>query len=208
MQLAPNDALLVIDMQNDFLVEGAPLQVRGGLELIPGINALAARFPHVLLTQDWHPAHHISFASTHSRQPFTDSIDAPYGPQALWPDHCLQGTSGADIHPGLHLPQAELILRKGFRTGVDSYSAFFENDRTTATGLAAYLRERSLTRLFFVGVALDFCVGHSATAAARLGFESFVVDDLTAAVDLPGTVAAVDQAFTAANVHRLGADTL
>ncbi len=208
MQLAPHDALLVIDMQNDFLVEGAPLQVHAGFELIPGINALAARFPHVLLTQDWHPARHISFASTHSRQPFTDSIDAPYGPQALWPDHCLQGTSGADIHPGLHLPQAELILRKGFRTGVDSYSAFFENDRTTATGLAAYLRERSLTRLFFVGVALDFCVGHSATAAARLGFESFVVDDLTAAVDLPGTVAAVNQAFTAADVHRLGAATL
>ena len=208
MQLTPHDALLVIDMQIDFLLEGAPLQVRGGLDLIPGINALAHRFEHVLLTQDWHPVRHISFASTHGRQPFTDSIEAPYGPQALWPDHCLQGTPGADIHPGLHLPQAELILRKGFRTGVDSYSAFFENDRVTPTGLAAYLRERSLTRLFFAGVAFDFCVGHSASAAARLGFGSFVLEDLTAAVDLPGTVEAVNQAFIAADVHRLSAVAL
>ena len=203
MQLTPHDALLVIDMQNDFLLEGAPLQVRGGLDLIPGINALARRFEHVLLTQDWHPVRHISFASTHGRQPFTDSIKAPYGSQALWPDHCLQGTSGAEIHPGLHLSQAELILRKGFRTDVDSYSAFFENDRVTPTGLAAYLRERSLTRLFFAGVAFDFCVGHSASAAAHLGFQSFVFEDLTAAVDLPGTVEAVNQAFIAADVHRL-----
>ncbi len=208
MQLSPNDALLVIDMQNDFLLEGAPLEVRGGLDLILGINALGRRFEHVLLTQDWHPAGHISFASTHGKQPYTDTVEAAYGGQALWPDHCLQGSPGADIHPSLTLPQAELLLRKGFRTAVDSYSAFFENDRVTPTGLAGYLRERSLTRLFFAGVALDFCVGHSALTAARLGFETFVLDDLTAAVNLPGTVASVNQALADARVSRVNAANL
>ena len=214
MPLNLHDALLVIDMQNDFLLPGAPLEVQGGVALIPGINALAARFDHVLLTQDWHPDRHISFASTHGKQPFTDTITAPYGTQALWPDHCLQGSAGAALHPALDLPHAELILRKGFRTGVDSYSAFFENDRVTPTGLAAYLRERALTRLFFVGVALDFCVGHSATAAARLGFETVVFDDLTRPVDLPatmaspGTVAAITQEFASAGVHRLSASAI
>lgn len=203
MDLTPHDALLVIDMQNDFLVEGAPLEVRGGETLLPGINALGRRFDHVLCTQDWHPAGHISFASTHGKQPFEDSIEAPYGAQSLWPDHCLQGTAGARLHAGLHLPHAELILRKGFRSGVDSYSAFFENDRVTPTGLAAYLRERTLTRLFFVGVAYDFCVGHSALAAVRLGFETFVLEDLTAAVDLPGTVAAVQEGFSTQGVCRM-----
>ena len=208
MDLTSHDVLLVIDMQNDFLLEGAPLEVRGGLRLIPGINAIAPRFAHVLLTQDWHPDAHISFATTHGKLPFTDTIEAPYGTQSLWPDHCLQGTPGAWIHPGLHLPQAELILRKGFRPLVDSYSAFFENDRVTPTGLTGYLRERALTRLFFAGVAYDFCVGHSATAAARLGFESFILEDLTAAVDLPGTVATIDQALARDRVHRIAASTL
>ncbi len=208
MDLTPHDALLVIDMQNDFLLPGAPLEVRGGLGLIPGINILAARFDHVLCTEDWHPAGHISFASTHGRQPFTDTIEVPYGTQTLWPDHCLQGTPGAGLHPSLHLPHAELILRKGFRQGVDSYSAFFENDRTTPTGLAAYLRERALTRLFFVGVAYDFCVGHSATAAARLGFETFVLEDLTRAVDLPGTVDLIDQSLAETGVSRIHAADL
>lgn len=205
MHLTPHDALLVIDMQIDFLLEGAPLQVHGGLDLIPGINALARRFDHVLCTQDWHPAGHISFASTHGKQPFTDIVETPYGPQVLWPDHCVQGTPGANLHPALDLPQAELILRKGYRKDRDSYSAFFENDRSTPTGLAAYLRERSLTRLFFTGVAYDFCVGHSATAAARLGFQSFVIEDLTAAVDLPGTVPAMNQDLTQAGVHSIRA---
>ncbi len=206
--LTPHDALLVIDMQNDFLLAGAPLEVRGGLEIIPGINGLAARFDHVLLTQDWHPANHISFASTHGKQPFIESIAAPYGEQALWPDHCLQGTAGAAIHSDLDLPRAELILRKGFRTEVDSYSAFFENDRVTPTGLAAYLRERGLTRLFFVGVAYDFCVGHSATAAARLGFESIVVEHLTRAVGLPGTRERIDHELAEADVARIQSATL
>ena len=198
----PHDALLVIDMQNDFMLPGAPLEVRGALDLLPAINALAGHFEHIILTQDWHPAGHISFASTHvGKKPFTDTIEAPYGTQTLWPDHCLQGTSGAALHAGLAIPHAELVLRKGFRRGVDSYSAFFENDRVTPTGLAGYLRERGLTRLTFVGLALDFCVGHSATAAARLGFQVTVLEDLTRAVDLPGTVATIRHDFETAGVH-------
>ncbi len=208
LALTPHDALLVIDMQNDFLLAGAPLEVRGSLEIVPLINHLATGFEHVLLTQDWHPANHISFASTHGKQPFIDTIAAPYGEQALWPNHCLQGSSGAALHSDLDLPQAELILRKGFRTEVDSYSAFFENDRVTPTGLAAYLRERRLSRLFFVGVAYDFCVGHSATAAARLGFESIVVEDLTRAVGLPGTRERTDHELAEADVDRIESATL
>jgi len=199
---SPHDALLIIDMQNDFMLPGAPLEVRGSLDLLPGINALAAQFEHVLLTQDWHPAGHISFSSTHpGKQPFTDTVEAPYGTQTLWPDHCLQGSHGAELHAALHVPHAELIARKGFRPGVDSYSAFFENDRVTPTGLAGYLRERGLMRLTFVGLALDFCVGHSATAAARLGFHVTVREDLTRSVDLPGTVASIQHDFQAAGVQ-------
>ncbi len=206
---ASHEALLVIDMQNDFILPGAPLAVAGAIEIIPGINTLAARFEHVILTQDWHPAGHISFASSHpGRHPFTDTIEAPYGTQTLWPDHCLQGSPGAEIHPDLDIPHAELILRKGFREHVDSYSAFFENDRVTPTGLAAYLRERGLTRLFFAGLALDFCMGHSATAAARLGFQTHVLTDLTRAVNLPGTVAATEQAFTEQGVRRITSEEL
>lgn len=200
--LTPHDALLVIDMQNDFMLPGAPLEVHGALDIIPGINALAERYEHVILTQDWHPAGHVSFASTHTgKQAFRDTVEAAYGTQTLWPDHCLQGTAGAALHPDLVTPSAELIVRKGFRPGVDSYSAFFENDRVTPTGLAGYLRERGLTRLTFVGLALDFCVGHSATAAARLGFHVTVLEDLTRAVDLPGTVTAMQQDFVTADVQ-------
>ena len=198
----PHDALLVIDMQNDFMLPGAPLEVQGALDLLPAINALAGQFKHIVLTQDWHPAGHISFASAHAgKKPFTDTIEAPYGTQTLWPNHCLQGTPGAALHSGLNLERAELVLRKGFRQNVDSYSAFFENDRVTPTGLAAYLRERGLTRLTFVGLAFDFCVGHSATAAAHLGFQVTVLEDLTRAVDLPGTVATIRQDFATAGVH-------
>lgn len=185
--LGASDALLVIDMQRDFL-PGGPLAVRGGDELVPGIHRLAGNFDHVILTQDWHPAGHISFASAHpGQQPFTGIAQASYGPQSLWPDHCLQGSAGADFAAGLDLPQAEMILRKGFRRGLDSYSAFIENDRTTATGLAGYLHDRGLRRLFFAGLAFDFCLGHSALDALRLGFEALVVTDLTRSVDLPGT---------------------
>jgi len=200
------DALLVIDMQNDFL-PGGSLAVPGGDAIIPGINALAARFDHVLLTQDWHPRNHISFASTHHLQPFTDSIQAPYGPQALWPDHCIQGTRGAELHPALEIPHAELILRKGFRTHIDSYSAFTENDATTTTGLAAYLQARGLTRLFFTGVAYDFCVGFSALAAARLGFTAIVVEDLTRGI-AASSIDTTNAAFTAAGVQRIASNRI
>jgi len=202
MKLRPTDALLVIDMQLDFL-PGGTLAVKDGDAILPGINALAARFDHVILTQDWHPRGHISFASTHGRQPFTDTVRAAYGTQTLWPDHCIQGTPGAQLHPDLDIPHAELILRKGFRRDIDSYSAFTENDSVTPTGLAGYLRERGLTRLFFTGVAYDFCVGFSALAAARLGFESLVVEDLSRAVALPGTVDKTNSAFTTANIQRI-----
>ena len=198
--LRPTDALLVIDMQLDFLPGGA-LAVAGGDQIIPGINALAARFDHVILTQDWHPEGHISFASTHNLRPFVDAIDAPYGKQTLWPDHCLQDSPGAALHSDLNIPHTELILRKGFRRSIDSYSAFTENDGTTPTGLAGYLRERNLQRLFFTGLAYDFCVGFSALAAAKLGFESIVVDDLTRAVGLPGTVDTTNKAFAEAKVQ-------
>ena len=198
--LRDTDALLVIDMQLDFL-PGGSLAVTGGDQIIPGINALAARFDHVILTQDWHPEGHISFATTHHLKPFTDTFDAPYGKQTLWPDHCIQNTPGAALHPDLNIPHAELILRKGFRPGIDSYSAFTENDGITPTGLAGYLRERNLHRLFFTGLAFDFCVGFSAIAAAKLGFESIVIDDLTRAVGLPGTVEATNKAFATYSIQ-------
>jgi nicotinamidase/pyrazinamidase len=205
--LTPTDALLVIDMQNDFL-PGGLLAVTGGDEIIAGINALAGRFDHVILTQDWHPRGHISFASTHGLQPFTDTVQAPYGTQALWPDHCIQGSFGAELHASLKIPHTELILRKGFRQGIDSYSAFTENDGATPTGLSGYLRERGLQRLFFTGVAYDFCVGFSALAAARLGFEAIVIEDLSRAVNLPGTVATTDDAFAKASVQRIATSAL
>ena len=207
MQHRPTDALLVIDMQLDFLPGGA-LAVADGDTILPGINALTARFPHVILTQDWHPRNHISFASTHGLHPYADTVEASYGTQHLWPDHCIQGTRGADLHPDLSIPHAELILRKGFRKDIDSYSAFTENDQQTPTGLAGYLRERGLTRLFFTGVAYDFCVRFSALAAARLGFESIVLEDLTRAVNLPRTVADTNTAFAAASVQRISSSKL
>jgi len=202
ISLRATDALLVIDMQLDFLPGGA-LAVTDGDAILPGINALAAKFEHVILTQDWHPGGHISFASTHGLQPFTDTVRAAYGTQTLWPDHCIQDTPGAQLHPDLDIPHAELILRKGFRRDIDSYSAFTENDGVTPTGLAGYLRERGLKRLFFTGLAYDFCVGFSALAAARLGFESLVVEDLSRAVGLPGTVEKTNADFAAAGVQRI-----
>lgn len=209
ISLQPADALLVIDMQRDFLPGGA-LAVAEGDAILPGINALAAHFDHVLLTQDWHPARHISFASSHPGQaPFTGTAQAAYGTQSLWPEHCLQGSAGAELHPDLRIPHAELILRKGFREKIDSYSAFLENDHRTPTGLAGYLRERGLTRLFFAGLAYDFCVGFSALDGTALGFECLVLEDLSRAVDLPASassassVAHMRSRFAAAGVARL-----
>jgi nicotinamidase/pyrazinamidase len=203
MQLNPEtDALLVIDLQIDFCPGGA-LAIAGGDEIVPTINSLAGRFDHVLLTQDWHPRGHISFASAHTgAQPYS-AIDAPYGSQALWPDHCVQGTRGADFHPALSIPHAELILRKGFRVGIDSYSAFLENDHSTSTGLAGYLRERGLRRLFFCGLAYDFCVRHSAVDGTALDFECLVIEDASRSVNLAGTVEAADQAFAEAGIQRI-----
>jgi nicotinamidase/pyrazinamidase len=207
LTLRPTDALLVIDMQLDFLPGGA-LAVEDGDAILPGISTLATRFDHVILTQDWHPRSHISFASTHpGKQPFTDTVETPYDTQHLWPDHCIQGTPGAELAPELTIPHAELILRKGFRKDIDSYSAFTENDGATPTGLAGYLRERSLTRLFFTGLAYDYCVGFSALAATVLGFESLVVEDLTRAIASP-SAAATNAAFAAAGVQRLAASDL
>jgi nicotinamidase/pyrazinamidase len=210
--LHSTDALLVIDLQNDFCPAvygtGGALAVAGGDEIVPLVNSLARAFPHVLLTQDWHPPAHISFASAHAgAQPY-QTIAAPYGPQTLWPDHCLQGSAGAAFHPGLDLPQAELILRKGFRPHIDSYSAFLENDHATPTGLAGYLRERGLQRLFLCGLAYDFCVRFSAIDGAALGFECLVLEDATCAVNLPGSVDITNESLTAAGVPRISMNDL
>jgi nicotinamidase/pyrazinamidase len=207
MVLNPStDALLIIDLQNDFCPGGA-LAVDGGDEIVPVVNALARGFDHVLLTQDWHPPKHISFASAHpdsDAQPYS-TMAAPYGIQTLWPDHCVQGTPGAELHPGLSVPHAELILRKGFRVNIDSYSAFLENDHFTATGLAGYLRERGLRRLFLCGLAYDFCVRFSAIDGTALDFECLVIEDASRAVGLPGSVKATDQAFEEAGIQRIRA---
>ena len=202
MQLQPNDTLLVVDLQNDFCPGGA-LEVKDGDAIVPLINTLAKKFAHIILTQDWHPPHHISFASTHAnKQPF-DSIQVPYGSQTLWPDHCLQPAEGAAFHPALDLPQAELILRKGFRRNIDSYSAFLENDHITPTGLAGYLRERNLHRLFLCGLAYDFCVRYSAIHGKAFGFETIVIEDATRPVNLPGSVDGTNAALEAAAIPRI-----
>lgn len=199
MEIHPHDVLLVIDVQNDFCAGGA-LAVPDGDAVIPLILRLAPLFEHVVLTQDWHSAHHQSFASAHpGKRPF-EQVTLSYGAQTLWPDHCIQGTRGAEFHPALHLPQAELILRKGNHPQIDSYSAFFENDRTTATGLAGYLRERGLTRVLMAGLAYDFCVGYSALDARRLGLPAVVIRDACRAIDLNGSAARMEAEFAAAGV--------
>ncbi|MDF1619842.1 bifunctional nicotinamidase/pyrazinamidase [Pseudothioclava nitratireducens] len=194
-----NGALIVIDMQNDFC-PGGKLAVAGGDEVIPRINALMQEFPVVVLTQDWHPPNHASFASNHDGAAPFSVIEMPYGPQTLWPDHCIWGTEGARLHPDLHTDPADLIIRKGFRAGIDSYSAFFENDKTTRTGLDGYLRDRGVTELTFVGLALDFCVAWSALDAARLGFTTRVLEGACRAIDLDGSLHNARQAMIAAGV--------
>lgn len=195
-------ALIVIDMQNDFCPGGA-LAVTGGDEIVGPINAMMADFDAVVLTQDWHPADHTSFADNHSgAEPFS-MIEMPYGPQVLWPRHCVIGSEGAAFHAGLDLGRADMVIRKGFRPQIDSYSAFFENDHETPTGLAGYLRERGLTRLSFVGLAHDFCVAWSAIDAAKLGFATEVIETATRAIDLNGSLAeARDQMRSAGVVQR------
>jgi len=201
-RITSDDLLLVIDVQNDFCPGGA-LAVAGGDAVVPVINRLARSFEHVALTQDWHPRGHSSFASSHAgRAPF-ETIAMPYGDQTLWPDHCVQGTPGAAFHPGLETTRAELIIRKGFRPSIDSYSAFFENDRTTPTGLAGYLRERGLRRVFLVGLATDFCVNYSAVDARRLGFAVVVIESACRAIDLGGSLDAAWAGMAGARVQRI-----
>lgn len=186
-------ALIVIDVQNDFCPGGA-LAVPGGDEIVAPINAMMPDFDAVILTQDWHPAGHSSFASSHPGKAPYDVVEMPYGPQVLWPDHCVQGTPGAEFHADLHT-DADLILRKGFRSAIDSYSAFFENDRTTPTGLQGYLRTRGIVRLTLVGLATDFCVHYSAVDAAQLGFDVTVRTDACRAINLDGSLTAAEQAM-------------
>ena len=192
-------ALLVIDVQNDFCPNGA-LAVAGGNEIVAGINAMMGQFDAVVLTQDWHPQGHSSFASTHERSAPYDVVEMPYGPQILWPDHCIQGTQGAAFHPVLETDRADLIIRKGYNPAIDSYSAFFENDHKTPTGLEGYLRTRGIKDVTLVGLALDFCVNYSAVDAAQLGFKAHVRTDLCRAIDLNGSLDEATSAMKGAGV--------
>jgi len=201
------DVLLVIDVQNDFCPGGA-LAVPDGDAVVPVINRLAGAFDHVLLTQDWHPAGHTSFASSHAgRQPF-ETIEVAYGAQTLWPDHCVQGSTGAAFHKNLEALRAELIIRKGYDPAIDSYSAFYENDRTTATGLTGYLRARGFARVFLAGLATDFCVAYSAIDAAREGFAVVVIEDACRAIDLDGSLAAAKTQMAEAGASLVASPAL
>jgi nicotinamidase/pyrazinamidase len=200
MKITSDDVLIVIDVQNDFC-PGGQLAVAGGDEVVPVIRQAAPRFEHVVLTQDWHTPDHASFASAHAGKKAFEQVELSYGSQTLWPDHCVQGTRGAEFHSELGLTRAELIVRKGFHRTIDSYSAFFENDRTTATGLGGYLKERGFSRVILAGLAYDFCVGYSALDACRLGFEAVVLKDACRAIDLNGSVAAMEREFAKAGVR-------
>jgi len=207
VRIGSSDVLLAVDLQNDFCPDGA-LAVPRGDEVVAVINGLARSFPHVVLTQDWHPKDHLSFASQHPGAKPYDNFAAPYGPQVLWPDHCVQGTPGAAFHPSLAVPHAELVIRKGYHRAIDSYSAFRENDRVTKTGLAGYLRERGFERIFIAGLALDFCVRYSAEDAAEEGFAVVVIEDACRAIDLSGSLAATQQSLAARGIARLAAEAV
>jgi len=194
--------LLVVDVQNCF-IPGGSLAVNGGDEIVPIINRIAPAFRNVVLTQDWHTPGHVSFASSHpGKKPF-ETVQLPYGTQVLWPDHCVQGTEGAALAPGLSIPHAELIIRKGYRQDVDSYSAFLEADRKTPTGLGGYLRERGLHHVYLVGLATDFCVGWSALDARKAGFAATVIEDATRGIDAGGSLAKAWADMTGAGVKRI-----
>ena len=201
-----NNALLVIDVQQDFLPNGR-LAVPNGNEVIPTINRLSQTFREIVLTQDWHPSGHISFASTHDKQPFTETVEAPYGTQALWPDHTIQDTPGAALSPELNLPHAGLILRKGFRRDIDSYSAFLENDKRTSTGLAGYFREKGVTDLYLCGLAWDYCVGFSALDGKAFGFNVTVITDAVRGIN-ETSMAAMTQRWQEAGVALTTSEAL
>jgi len=201
------DVLLVIDVQNCF-TPGGSLAVKDGDAIVPLINKLAGGFEHVVLTQDWHTPGHVSFASSHAgKKPF-ETTSLPYGTQVLWPDHCVQGTDGANLHPALKIPHAELVIRKGYRKDVDSYSAFMEADGKTPTGLAGYLRERNLSRCYFVGLATDFCVAWSALDARKAGFEAAVIEDACRGIDVGGSLGKAWADMQGAGVKRLQSSDL
>jgi nicotinamidase/pyrazinamidase len=194
MKISNRDVLLVIDVQNDFCT-GGTLAVPGGEKVVPAINRIAKKFANVVLTQDWHPSDHVSFAANHpGKQPF-ETIELDYGTQVLWPTHCVQGTAGAGFHRDLDGNRASMVVRKGFRRGIDSYSALFENDHKTPTGLLGYLRERELKTVLVVGLALDFCVRFSAEDARKAGFEVAVIEDACRGIDIEGSVAATHRSF-------------
>ena len=197
--MEPHDLLLVVDVQNDFC-PGGGLPVADGDQVVPVINRLLPQFRHVVLTQDWHPADHASFASRHPGKAPYEAVQMPYGEQTLWPDHCVQGSDGAAFHPDLETDGALAVIRKGMNPGIDSYSAFTENDRSTPTGLSGLLRALHIQRVFLAGLAFDFCVGWSATDARAHGFEAIVLEDATRPVDLPGTVAGARTAMRDAGV--------
>jgi nicotinamidase/pyrazinamidase len=196
------DLLLVVDVQNDFCPGGA-LAVTDGNAIVPVIASLMRRYAHVALTQDWHPRGHASFASSHAERTPFETVAFPYGAQTLWPDHCVQGTPGAEFHPDLDATRADVVIRKGFRREIDSYSAFFENDRNTPTGLAGYLRERGFSRVVLCGLATDFCVAYSAIDARRQGFDAVVLLDACRAIDLDGSLDASTRAMRDAGVVLL-----
>ena len=205
--IGAQDILLVVDIQNDFC-PGGGLAVPRGDEVVPLINGLAAKFAHVVLTQDWHPRGHLSFASSHpGKQPY-QMIEVAYGTQVLWPDHCVQGTEGAALRKDLAIPHAELVLRKGYHREIDSYSAFYENDRKTRTGLAGYLSERGFRRVFIAGLAFDFCVRYSAEDARREGFETIVIEDACRGIDVGGSMAATRELFRTLGIRCIPTNAL
>ena len=197
-----NSALIVVDVQNGF-TPGGHLAVAHADQIIPKINQLATHFDNIVLTQDWHPENHISFAENHAgKNPF-DTVELNYGTQVLWPSHCVQGTQDADFHPDLNIPRAQLIIRKGFYSEIDSYSAFMEADHQTSTGLAGYLKERGVDTVYIVGIATDFCVAWTAIDAAKMGFKSYVIADATKAIDLQGSLQHAWQEMLAVGVKRV-----
>ena len=207
LPIGARDLLLVVDPQNDFCPDGA-LAVPRGDEIVPLVNRLARSFAHVVLTQDWHPRGHLSFASSHLGAKPYDTIEVSYGPQVLWPDHCVQGTFGAEFRRDLAIPGAELVLRKGFHPAIDSYSAFYENDRKTHTGLAGYLRERGFERVFLAGLAYDFCVRYSAEDAHREDFQVVVIEDACRGIDVDGSVNATRRALAVLGVHCVASELI